>query len=84
MGNKLPANARSEVLLQKNNDPKHTSRLKIKFLAIEWIKNMNKPAQLPDLDLIEYVWGMVKCQLGKYPRLPSNFHKLGERLKEDW
>ena len=61
---------------QQDNDPKHTSKLIAKWLEDMGINLLDWPAQSPDLNPIEHLWGHVKKELCKYPSPPSGVHQL--------
>ena len=69
--------------LYQDNDPKHTSRyIKDFFLenGIEWWKS---PAESPDLNPIEKVWGSLKCFLWDKCK-PKNMAELKAGIKQYW
>ena len=69
-------------VFQHDNDPKHTSHLvknyplKAKIIALDW------PAQSPDLNPIENLWGELKSRV--HARKPSNLQQLEQFVKKEW
>ena len=69
--------------LYQDNDPKHTSRyIQAIFLTngINWWKS---PAESPDLNPIEKVWGSLKHYL-RDKHKPRNVPELKEGIKNYW
>lgn len=50
-------------VFQQDNDPKHTSRLVKSFLSESNVSVMEWPAQSPDLNPIENLWGHVQREI---------------------
>jgi hypothetical protein len=73
-----------DIIFQQDNDPKHTSRR-----AREWFEEYNInvldwPAQSPDVNVIEYLWGTLKKKLQAYENPPKGVWELWERLAVEW
>jgi hypothetical protein len=73
-----------DIIFQWDNDPKHTSRR-----AREWFKEHNInvldwPAQSPDVNVIEHLWGMLKKKLQAYENPPKGVWELWERVAVEW
>ena len=69
--------------LYQDNDPKHTSRYIQDYFEknkINWWKN---PAESPDLNPIEKVWGMMKTFL-RDKHKPRNLGELKEGIERFW
>lgn len=73
-----------KVIFQQDNDPKHTSKKATKWLEDHNITLLEWPAQSPDINVIEHLWGHIKRELAKYPRAPSGVWELWERVVEVW
>jgi transposase len=67
---------------QQDNDPKHTSRLAKNFLQENVPVVIDWPANSPDLNPIENLWGIVKRNVEK--RRPKNLEDLETFMVEEW
>lgn len=72
----------TEPIFQQDNAPCHTSRLTKEYFTLNNIKVMDWPAQSPDLNPIENIWGLLKTRLSvkKIKTLPE----LKESILEEW
>lgn len=84
---------RNDIVLQHDNDPKHTSRQTRQYLESVGITKEREtllfwPAQSADLNPIENLWNTVKVKLGRDPNT-RNLPLIGpgslwEKVKEEW
>lgn len=73
-----------DVILQHDNDPKHTSAHTTNWLQKQEIKVLDWPSYSPDLNPIENLWYYLKCRLAIYKRAPKNIGELWERVADVW
>ena len=73
-----------DIICQQDNDPKHTSKKVKEWLGEQKFRTMVWPAQSPDLNLIEHLWGYLKRRLAEHENPPSGIHELWERVQMDW
>ena len=69
--------------LYQGNDPKHTSRYIRGYFEEEDINWFKSPAESPDLNPIEKVWGSMKTWLRNEWK-PTNLENLKEGIKRYW
>jgi transposase len=74
----------TDFIFQQDNDPKHTSKLAKKWFADHSIKLLRWPAQSPDLNPIEHLWGYLKRKLNAYPTDPRSIEELWQRIQQEW
>ncbi|XP_073433925.1 AP-4 complex subunit sigma-1 isoform X1 [Dendrobates tinctorius] len=73
-------NHKSGQILQQDGAPSHTSISTTKFLQAKKIKVLKDwPAQSPDMNIIEHVWGRMKEEAWKTK--PKNLDELWEACK---
>lgn len=68
---------------QQDNDPKHTSRCAQKYFKKNGIKWWKTPAESPDLNPIENVWGSLKTYL-RTEYKPKNLQDLKNGILQFW
>ncbi|GBB96986.1 hypothetical protein RclHR1_02890013 [Rhizophagus clarus] len=67
---------------QKDNDPKHTSRLVKAFLQENFLVVLEWPSNSPYLNPIENLWSIVKGKVEK--RMSKNLDDLERFMAEEW
>uniref|UniRef100_A0A674E7Y3 Tc1-like transposase DDE domain-containing protein n=1 Tax=Salmo trutta TaxID=8032 RepID=A0A674E7Y3_SALTR len=69
-------------VFQKDNDPKHTSKVVAKWLKDNKVKVLEWPSQSPDLNPTEHLWAELKKRVGA--RRPTNLTQLHQLCQEEW
>jgi len=73
-----------KLIFQHDNDPKHTAHKTVEKLQELGYSTLFWPAQSPDLNPIEHLWGVLKRRLAKYERVPSGMNELWDRVQVEW
>ncbi|SNX81611.1 uncharacterized protein MEPE_00316 [Melanopsichium pennsylvanicum] len=68
----------------QDGNPKHRSKKTKEWLKDKSIDAMEWPAQSPDLNPFEHLWGELKKQLGKYNTIAKSESKLLKRVEAEW
>ena len=71
-------------IFQHDNASVHTARSVKDFIEDVGITVMEWPANSPDLNPIEHVWGYIKRELDAYSESPKTMDELWERIQEIW
>lgn len=72
------------MIFQQDGDPKHTSGYSKDWFRRTGVKTLPWPAQSPDLNPIEHLWGLLKRRLGQYPSPPNGQQELAIRVAKEW
>ena len=79
----VPTSPNGDYRFQQDNDPKHTSRLVRAFLEEHNVNWWRTPAESPDLNPIENIWGSLKYFLRNHCK-PTNLDSLLNGITEFW
>ena len=69
-------------IFQRDNDPKHTTKILKEWLQDNSVNVLEWPSQSPDLNPIEHLWRDLKMAV--HQRFPSNLMDLERCCKEEW
>lgn len=70
------------ALFQHDDNPKRTSKATVGFLKKNSVKAIRLPSMSPDLNPIEYLWGILRRQVEHHS--PSSIQSLKEVILEEW
>ena len=73
-----------DIIFQQDNHPKHTCKKAKDWFEQHQMTVMEWPAQSPDLNLIEHLWGSLKRRLADYDKAPTSIKELWERVQVEW
>jgi transposase len=73
-----------DIIFQHDNDPKHASKLATDCLIKNKISLLSWPAQSPDMNPIEHIWGYLKKRLADYSNFPEGVNELWSRVEHEW
>lgn len=73
---------RNQVILQQDNDSKHTSTLMKKHFETKEYRVMSWPAQSTDLNSIENMCRLLKIRLNEYDTPPEGMNDIWKRTQE--
>jgi transposase len=77
-GLKMPA----VYKFQKDHDPKHTAEVVKQWLLDKIPHQLKTPPQLPDINLIEHLWSILKFHIRKH--YITSKEQLKAMLQEEW
>lgn len=72
------------MVLQQDNDPKHTSKLAKAWFKDNNINVLDWPSYSPDLNPIENLWAIIKRRLCNYESAPKCTSELFDRVSREW
>ena len=75
---------KDDIIVQQNNDPKHTCKKAKQWFQDHEYQVMDWPAQSPDINPIEHLWHHLKRRLVEYEILPKGILELWDRVEEEW
>jgi hypothetical protein len=73
-----------ECLYQHDNAPCHKARPMREWFVDNKVPEMDWPAQSPDLNPTEHLWGELEHRLRSRPQRPTSVTALATALQEEW
>ncbi|KAI5154211.1 hypothetical protein ENBRE01_3336 [Enteropsectra breve] len=73
-----------DIILQQDNDPKHTSKKSKAFYERYNVNVMPWPSCSPDLNPIEHVWDYVDRRVRSRDVQPQTLEELELAISEEW
>jgi transposase len=72
------------VIFMQDNASIHKAKTVLEWLNINKIKVLDWPAQSPDINPIENLWGILDLRIRRNKKKPENPDELWELIKEEW
>ncbi|KAJ8463965.1 hypothetical protein ONZ51_g9903 [Trametes cubensis] len=83
-GYAMKIEGKMDANLYQDNDPKHTSKKAKTWFKDHGFEVMEWPAQSPDLNPIEHLWGILKRKLASHKEPPPSINELWKRVEAEW
>jgi transposase len=71
-------------VFQQDNASVHTAHVVKEYFLEKKLDVLEWPANSPDMNPIEHLWGYMKARLDEYPEAPRNMQELWERVQDVW
>ena len=72
--------AEGPFLFQHDNAPVHKARSIQKWFVKIGVEELDRPAQIPNLNPIEHLWDKLECRLQARPNCPTSVPDLTNAL----
>ena len=73
-----------KIIFQQDNASCHKASMVSNWLKSQPFDVLQWPAQSPDLNPIETLWAIIKCQLNEYETPPSGLLELWDHIEHIW